>query len=178
MFKNMKILINSIGCIGKSTLRKKLSSAFPNNVIIVDMNYAKDIPTDTDKVVIVEATHSINEYPQVFDKILYMLTPKNHTFLLLIRGWVWFSTGKVYLSHLQGKQKPFALSNIPVILKILSRTIFLKKRWVRDDLDLIKKKFESKTYISHAYNEGYKTIKSWITNYINISDLYTEWSAK
>lgn len=162
MFKNMKILINGIGCVGKSTLRKKLSSAFPNNVIIVDMNYAKDIPTDTDKVVIVEATHSIEEYPQVFDKILYMLPPKNHTFLLLIRGWIWFSTGLVFLSNPQGKQKPFALSNIPIILKILFRNIFFRRKWVRDDLHLLKEKFGSITYISHSFDEGYNIVKSWI----------------
>jgi len=158
----MKILINGIGCVGKSTLRKKLSSAFPNNVIIVDMNYAKDIPTDTDKVVIVEATHSIEEYPQVFDKILYMLPPKNHTFLLLIRGWIWFSTGLVFLSNPQGKQKPFALSNIPIILKILFRNIFFRRKWVRDDLYLLKEKFGSITYISHSFDEGYNIVKSWI----------------
>jgi len=166
----MIILINGIGCVGKSTLRERLFSAFPNNVITVDMNYAKDIPPDIDKIVIVEATHSIKEYQQVFDKILYMLPPKNHNFLLLKRGWVWFSTGKVYLSHLQGKQKPFAFSNIPVILKILRRTMYLKKRWVRGDLELIKREYESKTYISHSYNEGYKIVKSWIDNnteYIN-----------
>ena len=158
----MKILINGIGCVGKSTLRKKLSSAFPNNVIIVDMNYAKDIPTDTDKVVIVEATHSIEEYPQVFDKILYMLPPKNHTFLLLIRGWIWFSTGLVFLSNPQGKQKPFALSNIPIILKILFRNIFFRRKWVRDDLYLLKENFGSITYISHSFDEGYNIVKSWI----------------
>ena len=147
-----------------------MSAAFPNNVITVDMNYTESIPSDIDKIIIVEATHSINEYPQVFHKILYMLPPKNHTFLLLRRGWIWFSTGKVYLSHLQGKQKPYALSNIPIILKILFRTIFLKKRWLRDDLDLIKKKFEPKAHISHAHNEGYKIIKSWIVDQINLSD--------
>lgn len=170
----MKILINGIGCVGKSTLRNRLSFAFPNKVITVDMNYTDNIPSETDKIVIVEATHSIEEYPQVFDKILYMVPPKNHNFLLLRRGWMWFSTGKVYLSHLQGKQKPYALSNISIILKILFRTMFLKSRWVRDDLGLIKKKFESKTYISHSYNEGYKIAKLWIVDYINKGDSYNK----
>ena len=158
----MKILINGIGSVGKSTLRKRLSSDFPSNVITVDMNYTEDIPSVTEKIVIVESTHSIEKIQQTFDKILYMLPPKNHIFLWLGRGWVWFSTGLVFLSNPQGKQKPFALSNIPIIIKILFRNTFFRRKWVKDDLHLLKEKFGSITYISHSFDEGYNIVKSWI----------------
>ena len=49
----MKILITGIRCIGKSSLRERLASDFPNAVTAVDMDYDRKIPSDADKVVIV-----------------------------------------------------------------------------------------------------------------------------
>jgi len=167
----MKILITGIGCIGKSSLREKLALSFPDNVISVDMDYNREIPSDKDKVVIVESVHGLEENPQTFDKILYLLPPQWHPILWLRRACAWFSTGIVDLSAPKGKRKRFAITNIPLILKILMRNIFMSKKWIKEDLNQIQKKLRSKTHITSSSKEGYRTTKSWIVNYINIDDI-------
>lgn len=163
----MKILITGIGCIGKSSLREKLSLDFPDNVVTVDMDYNNKIPHNSDKIVIVESVHGLEHNPQMFDKILYLLPPWYHTILWLRRGWAWFMTGIVDLSAPKGKRKKFAIYNIPIILKILARNIFMSRRWIRADLNQIQEGLKSKTHIISSDNEGYRIAKSWISNYIN-----------
>ncbi|MHC2994684.1 MAG: hypothetical protein IBV53_04180 [Candidatus Atribacteria bacterium] len=109
----------------------------------------------------------------MFDKILYLLPPRWHPILWLIRAWPWFLTGIVDLSAPKGKRKRFAISNIPIILKILMRNIFGSRRWIRADLNKIQKELRNKTYITSSVNERYRVIKSWIINYIEqFGDLY------
>lgn len=168
----MKILITGIGCIGKSSLREKLALTFPDNVISVDMDYTNKIPSDKDKVVIVESVHGLEENPLMFDKILYLLPPQWHPILWLKRAWAWFSTGIVDLSAPKGKRKQFAISNIPIILKILMRNIFGRRSWIRADLKQIQDELSGKTKISYSDNEGYRIAKSWIINYMNFNDLH------
>jgi len=164
----MKILITGIGCIGKSSLRERLALTFPDKVITVDMDYTNTIPSDKDKVVIVESVHGLEENPHMFDKILYLLPPRRHPLLWLKRGWAWFSTGIVDLSAPKGKRKKFALSNIPIILKILMRNIFMSRKWVRADLNQIHKELKSKTHTISSDNEGYRIAKYWISSYLNL----------
>ena len=163
----MKILITGIGCIGKSSLRKRLYSDFPNRVISADMDYDKQIPSDAGKVIIVESIHGLENNPEIFDKILYLLPPKWHIILWLRRAWIWFATGIVNLSAPKGKRKRFSIYNIPIILKILMRNIFGSKKWIRKDLSQIQKGLEAKTNITPSVREGYKIIKSWIGDYID-----------
>jgi len=158
-------LITGIGCIGKSSLREKIAMNFPSQVISVDMDYEKEIPHVKNKIVIVESVHGLDENPQKFDKILYLLPPKGHTVLWLIRAWTWFSTGIVDFAAPKGKRKKFAISNIPIILKMLIRNIFMSRKWIREDLNQIQEKLRSKTHITSSSNEGYREIKYWIINY-------------
>ena len=167
----MKILITGIGCIGKSSLRERLALEFRDNVISVDMDYNREIPSESDKVVIVESVHGLEENPQMFDKILYLLPPHGHIILWLKRAWAWFSTGIVDLSAPKGKRKQFAISNIPIILKILMRNIFMSRRWIRADINQIQEELKDKTEITSSADEGYRRIKSWILNYINSGNL-------
>lgn len=160
----MNLLITGIGCIGKSSLREKIALEFPDPVISVDMDYEKEIPSVKDKIVIVESVHGLEENTEMFDKILYLLPPRWHTVIWLRRGWEWFSTGVVDLPAPKGKRKPFAISNIPIILKILMRNILMKKRWVRADLRQIEGELKDKTYIISSVNEGYVLAKTWIQN--------------
>jgi len=167
----MKILITGIGCIGKSSLRERLALDFQDNVISVDMDYNREIPSESDKVVIVESVHGLEENPQMFDKILYLLPPRGHIILWLKRAWAWFSTGIVDLSAPKGKRKRFAISNIPIILKILMRNIFMSRRWIRADINKIQEELKDKTYITSSVNEGYVMIKSWIVKHTNLGNL-------
>lgn len=167
----MKILITGIGCIGKSSLRERLALTYPDKVISVDMDYTNKIPSDKDKVIIVESVHGLEENAQIFDKILYLLPPRWHPILWLKRGWAWFSTGVVDLSAPKGKRKKFAISNIPIILKILLRNIFMSRRWVRADLNKIQEGLKSKTHIISTVNEGYIIAVSLIMSNIKPNNL-------
>ncbi len=160
----MIILITGIGCIGKSSLREKIASEFPDQVISVDMDYDKEIPSVNNKFVVVESVHCLEEDLPKFDKILYLLPPRWHSISLLRRAWVWFSTGIVDFSAPKGKRKKFAISNIPIILKILMSNILLRKRLVRADIRQIEGELKDKTYIISSVKEGYRLAKSWIKN--------------
>lgn len=166
----MKILITGIGCIGKSSLRERLALDFPDDVISVDMDYNREIPSEGDKVVIVESIHGLEENPQIFNKILYLLPPKRHIILWLRRAWAWFVTGIVDWSAPKGKRKRRA-SNIPIISKILMRNILMSRRWIRTDLTKIHEELGGKTHIAPSANEGYRMIRSWIVNEANSGDL-------
>lgn len=166
----MRILITGIGCIGKSSLRERLSLDFPDNVITVDMDYDNEIPSDSEKIVVVESVHGLEQNPEMFDKILYLLPPRYQTILWLRRGWAWFATGIVDLSAPKGKRKRFAISNIPIIVMILIKNIFGSKKWIKEDLCQIQEELKGKTHIASLVNEGYRIMKSWIINYMNFSD--------
>jgi len=166
----MKILITGIGCIGKSSLRERLALEFPDNMITVDMDYSRQIPSDKDKVVIVDSVHGLEENPRMFDKILYLLPPPWHPVLWFRRAWAWFSTGIVDLSAPKGNKKRFDIFNIPIILKILMRNIFMSRRWIRADLNKIQEELKGKTHITSFVSEGYRIIKCWIINYMNFND--------
>ena len=162
----MNILITGIGCIGKSSLREKIASDYPDQVISVDMDYDREIPRVRNKIVVVESVHGLEENPQRYDKILYLQSPHNHIAVWLRRAWTWFAAGIVDFSEPKGKMKRYSIYNIPIILKILARNIFLKNRWIDNDLNLIQNKFRDRTQIASSIGEGYKIIKSWINLYI------------
>jgi len=168
----MKILITGIGCIGKSSLRERLALDFSDNVVSVDMDYNKEIPTAENKVIIVESVHGLEENPQIFDKILYLLPPRWHFIRWLKRAWAWFSTGIVDLSSPKGKRKRYAISNIPIILRILMRNIFTSKKWIREDLNKIEEKLKGKTYITSFNEKGYHIVKYWIVDQVNLGNSY------
>jgi len=163
----MKILITGIGCIGKSSLRERVVSEFPDKVISVDMDYDKHIPYDKGKIVIVESVHGLENNPEIFDRILYLLPPRWHIILWLRRGWVWFASGIVDFSEPKGKRKRFAVSNIPIILKIILRNIYGRRRWIREDLCKLQKGLEERTNITSSVDDGYRIIKSWVMNDTN-----------
>ncbi|MBA7662613.1 hypothetical protein ES703_70642 [subsurface metagenome] len=158
----MIFLITGIGCIGKSSLREKIASDFPDQVISVDMDYDKEIPRVRNKIVIVESVHGLEDNPKRYDKILYLQSPHNHFGLWLKRAWTWFATGIVDFSTPKGKMKRYSFYNIPIILKILARNIFLRNKWINNDLNLIQNKFRDRAQVVSSIDEGYEIIKSWI----------------
>lgn len=158
----MIILIAGIGCIGKSSLRKKIASNFSDQVISVDMDYDSIIPHVKDKIVIVESVHGLEDNAQCYDKILYLKPPYNHIILWFKRAWIWFTTGIVDFSKPKGKMKRYSICNIPVILRILGRNLFMRNRWINNDLKIIKNKFSGRTKDVSSIDEGYKIIKSWL----------------
>lgn len=165
--RTMNILITGIGCIGKSSLREKIASDFPDQVISVNMDYDRKIPCIKNKIVVVESIHGLEENPKMFDRILYLLPPREHLIFWLRRAWTWFATGIVDLSAPKGKMKRYSIYNVPIISKILARNIFLRNRWINNDLKLIQNKFRDRKQVASSIDEGYKIIKFWINCCIN-----------
>ena len=156
----MKILITGIGNIGKSSLREMVAHKFPDQVIQIDMDYHahEAIPESADKVILVEDVHGLERNPEQYDKIIYLLPPRNHIILWLKRAWAWFSGGIVDLSAPKGINKHYAFSNIPIIVKIVLRNIVSARRWVLGDMETIKRKFEDKTVIAKTVSDGFRKI--------------------
>ncbi|MBW2642941.1 MAG: hypothetical protein JRC89_06130 [Deltaproteobacteria bacterium] len=157
----MKILITGIGNIGKSSLREMVAHKFVRQVIDIDMDYytCADIPKSSNKVVLIEDVHGLERHSDQYDKIIYLMPPQNHIMLWLKRAWAWFSSGIVDRSDPKGICKPYAFYNIPIILKIVLKNILLRKKWVSDDIQIIKKEFEDKTVIVKSIDVGYKEIE-------------------
>jgi len=157
----VKILITGIGNIGKSSLREMVAHKFPDQVIQIDMDYHvhEDIPESSDKAVLVEDVHGLERNPEQYDKIIYLLPPRNHFILWLKRAWAWFSGGIVDLSAPKGINKPYAFSNIPIIIRIVFMNIISARRWVLGDMQVIKRKFEDKTVIVKSIDIGLKEIE-------------------
>ena len=157
----MKILITGIGNIGKSSLREMVAHKFAGQVIDIDMDYYThaDIPQSSNKVVLIEDVHGLERHSDQYDKIIYLMPPQNHIMLWLKRAWAWFSSGIVDRSDPKGICKPYAFYNIPIILKIVLKNILLRKKWVSDDIQIIKKEFEDKTIIVKSIDMGYKEIE-------------------
>ena len=157
----MKILITGIGNIGKSSLREMVAHKFPDRVIQIDMDYHshEDIPESSDKAVLVEDVHGLERNPEQYDKIIYLMPPRNHLILWLKRAWAWFSGGIVDLSDPKGINEPYACSNIPIILKIVLRNILSARRWVLGDMETIKRKCGDKTVIANTVDIGFTEIE-------------------
>jgi len=134
---------------------------FGGQVIQIDMDYHnhEDIPEFSDKVVLVEDVHGLERNPEQYDKIIYLMPPSNHIMLWLRRAWAWFSGGVVDLSAPKGINKPYALSNIPIILKIVLNNMLFRKQWILGDMQIIKRELEDKTVIVQTVDTGLEEIE-------------------
>ena len=157
----MKILITGIGNIGKSSLREMAAHKFAGQVIQIDMDYSahEDIPRSSEKVVLVEDVHGMERNPEQYDKIIYLMPPPNHIMLWLRRAWAWFSGGIVDLSDPKGVNKKYAISNIPIIFRIVMRNILYRRRWVQSDLEIINNRFKDRVVIVENKDIGMEKIE-------------------
>lgn len=157
----MKILITGIGNIGKSSLREMVAHKFDGQVIQIDMDYYahEDIPQSSEKIVLVEDVHGLERNPEQYDKIIYLMPPQNHIMLWLRRAWAWFSGGIVDLSDPKGVNKKYSISNIPIILKLVLKNILLRKQWILNDMQTIRRKLEGKTIIVKTVDTGFEEIE-------------------
>ena len=157
----MKLLITGIGNIGKSSLREMVAHKLGGQVIQIDMDYRshEDIPRSCEKTVLVEDVHGLERNPEQYDKIVYLMPPPNHIMLWLRRAWAWFSGGIVDLSDPRGVNKKYAISNIPIIFRIVLRNILYRKRWVQSDLEIVNSRFKDRVVIIENKEIGMEKIE-------------------
>ncbi len=156
----MKILITGIGNIGKSSLREMVAHKFAGQVVQIDMDYYahENVPQSSEKIVLVEDVHGLERNLEQYDKVIYIMPPPNHIVLWLRRAWTWFSSGIVDLSDPKGVNKKYALSNIPIIFRIVLRNILCRKRWVQSDLQIVKNRFEDRAVTIENKDIGFERI--------------------
>lgn len=150
----MKILITGIGITGKSSFRKFLFDLLINQDIPAahyDCDYERDtLPTrfTKNKVYIFEDVHGPTSdavMPLVFyNRIYYLLpSPLTHLKFWLSRIRIWFRTGKIAWdpdkNTWAGSGQPYDIANTLIILKEFTHNWKNRKKWIKEDLQTIKK---------------------------------------
>ena len=155
----MRILITGVGNVGKSTLREKAAAGFGGEVVQIDMDYFRGpLPPGDGKIVLVEDVHGLEKSPGEHDFVLYLKPMRGHLGRWLKRGRAWFATGVVDLADRGGNGRPYSLTNIPSILKIILRNLLYYRRWVRDDLRTRKEKFPGRFFVTDGIEDGKRVL--------------------
>ena len=63
------------------------------------------------------------------------------------------------MSEPKGVKRKYALSNIPIILRIVMRNILYRKRWVQSDLEIINNRFKDRVVIVENKDIGMEKIE-------------------
>lgn len=178
--KKYCILITGIGCLGKSMVRRRVAEKHPTNVVIMDLEidfgHAHEPIKDANRIVITESVHGLEDgyFPKKYDKIIYLLPPKDYLSQWLRRIWVWFSKGTINLSNPIGKNKRYAISNIPPIVKIILRNLRHCGQWIKKDLDIIAlKNLNERTEITSNIEREFDAVDNLIEEIIKKS-IYEE----
>lgn len=146
----MKILITGVGITGKSTLRRYLKKYLEQalfSVQDIDGDYHK-IPKvfNGQTIYILEDVHatlsnaclSLRKYDLIF--YLYPLF-HHHLIFWLDRVWVWFQNGYGSWDKDRGTwlgtNKPRDIRNIPLFLKLMFRDLRNRRKWIREDFEVL-----------------------------------------
>jgi len=163
----MNVLITGISICGKSTLRRKIVAElckfrvafFQYDVdefttvrddrdlvhVLEREKVSSVMASDSNKLVLIEDVHGpMRESFQplsVYDLVIYVEAGFFSYFMFWLgRAKRWFKNGQFAWTKdrgWQGTQKPYDWHNIPGIARYLIRACFLRRRWVRGDLDAI-----------------------------------------
>lgn len=132
-------MITGIGCIGKSTLRRRVESHLGHRVVCIDRDDRAPLPeVAQDQCLVVEAVHGLDEPHERWGLVVYLLPPPGHLRRWLRRGFAWFRTGRVDRPH-RVARGPWSLLNLPLILGIVARNLLLARKWVCRDLKRIRR---------------------------------------
>ena len=134
-----RILITGIGCVGKSTLRRRVAGLLGDHATSVDKDDGVPVPApDPDKVFVLESVHGLDEEkPECFDLVVYLMPPSRHWLRWVLRGLAWFRTGYVDRPP-RTVRRPFSILNVPLITFLIARNLVLARRWVREDLNRLR----------------------------------------
>lgn len=128
-----KVLITGVGCVGKSTLRRRVAEALGRKVVCIDRDDAGTEPeVAPDQVLVIESVHGLEEPQESWGLVVYLLPPRWHTLRWIRRGIAWFRTGKVDRPP-QVERRPWSLLNIPLIVRLVGRNVWNASCWVKDD---------------------------------------------
>lgn len=157
------ILITGIGCIGKSTLRRRIQAAHSVNVVTTDRDDPNTPPVPAaGQILVVEAVHGLDEPPDQWGLVVYLMPPPGHALRWLRRGFVWFRTGSVDRPF-RVVRRPYSLLNLPVIIRLVARNIWNAKRWVSDDLLRIEALFGDEAVITPDADQALWAVERFLS---------------
>ena len=158
-----KVLITGIGCVGKSTLRRRVAEALGRKVVCIDRDDADSEPeVAPGQVLVIESVHGLEEPPEKWGLVVYLLPPQGHTLSWIRRGAVWFRTGQVDRSP-RVKRQPWSLLNIPLIVRLVLRNVWKASRWVGDDRNRIEKFFPNCSIVTDDAEQAFHEIHNFIS---------------
>ncbi len=167
----MRILIAGVGNIGKSTLREAVAADFTDDVIQVDMDYHRgELPSGSGKIVLVEDVHGLEKPPWEYDYVLYLEPMHGHAGRWLKRGRAWFSSGVVDLAERGGNGRPNSVCNLPLIFAIILKNILFYRIWVRNDLLVLKNRFDGKYLAVSGVDQGIEVLRRMIKEVLHSQD--------
>ncbi len=153
------VLITGIGCVGKSMLRRRVAEALGGRVVTVDRDdAAADPPVAPHQVLVVESVHGLEQPPETWDLVVYLLPPPGHALRWLGRGLAWLRTGRVDRPP-RAVRRPWSLLNLPLIVRLVARNIWNARRWVRGDLDVLETKFGGSEVVTGDAADGLLAIE-------------------
>ncbi len=197
---NAKVLITGIGCVGKSTLRRRVAEALGRKVVCIDRDDVESEPRVTpDQVLVIESVHGLDEPPEKWGLVVYLLPPRGHTLRWIRRGIAWFRKGKVDRPP-QVERRSWSLQNIPLIVRLVGRNVWNASRWVKEDrkhinniypeysvvitrdqdlafheiLNFISRTYEKRENMTEHGEISDDTLKAWIKESIELDLIYDE----
>jgi len=158
-----RILITGVACVGKSTLRRHAAEALGARVLCIDRDDSESEPaSDPNRVVVVEAVHGLEEPPESWGLVVYLLPPRDHAFRWVRRCLAWLRLGRVFRPPIVTR-RPWSLLNLPLILRLLVRNLWNAQSWVREDLDRIATAFQDRAVVTDDVAHALDAIVSFVT---------------
>ncbi len=156
------VLITGVGCIGKSTLRRRVASALGRQVVEVDRDDAVPEPdVGPGQVLVVESVHGLDEPPERWGLVVYLLPPPGHARRWICRGLAWLRTGRVDRPA-RVVRRPWSPFNLPLIVRLVVRNVWNASRWVREDLERLDELASDRRLVTSNSDEAFQGIVDYI----------------
>ena len=156
------VLITGIGCVGKSNLRRRIADALGPKVVCMDCDDGTPEPTVApDQILVVESVHGLDEPPERWGLIVYLLPPRRHSLRWLRRAFAWFRTGRVDRPP-RALRRRWSPLNIPLIVRLVCRNIRYANRWVREDLRRVDVAFRGHVVVTSDEDEAFREVVNFM----------------
>ncbi len=163
MSGSAKVLITGIGCVGKSTLRRRVAEALGRKVVCVDRDDADSEPElAPGQILVVESVHGLDEPLESWGLVVYLLPPPGHALRWIRRGIVWFRTGQVDRPP-RVERRPYSLLNVPLIVRLVGRNVWKTSRWVKGDRKRIENFFSTDIIVTDDAELAFHEIQNFIS---------------
>jgi len=158
------ILITGIGCVGKSGLRRRIASALGLQVVCVDRDDVTPDPVlAPGQILVVESVHGLDEPPERWSLVVYLLPPPLHTLRWLRRALAWLRTGQVDRPP-RSLRRRWSPLNLPLIVRIVARNIWHAHRWVREDLQRVHALFRGHVVITDDADKAFGEVVRFVAS--------------